>query len=338
MAQYGYRIFKIERMNGTGNTAVPFVNDDWGDFPDHLHRSYQAQLGRKWHESPLEAWGDDGRPVPLDPNSRIVRLDWVRRSGMSVFFGLSSGKNDGFVDAMNAAEGAPDVSIKHLAPRRQYRGVFTLPPGELEGVLALETISRSCPVTVLRQWSSRWSEELVIADKAAGTESKHCRMRFEQLTDSAQVTSLLSSGDPQEIVLIEHTSPGNGLPDHVQYRLAAPVRQTVTVMETLRGWVRTGTSKAEGINEARALVGPAIAHVDFDDAYVSVKHEGQTQHVRPDAYSELFTYDNRSSQRETDAFFRRVNEKFASLGLARTMSLDLANWPTGLPELFATTA
>ncbi|OBB62896.1 hypothetical protein [Mycobacterium sp. 852014-50255_SCH5639931] len=342
MAQYGFKVFKAERMNGTGYTPVPFVDPNWGDFVDHLDRSYQGQRGRKWHENPRDAFDKDGKPIPLDPNSRIVRLDWVERSGMSVFFGLSSGKNDGFRDAMSAEEGAPDQSIQHLAPRRQYRGVFTLPPNETEGVLALEVISRSCPVVTLRQWSSRWSEELVKADAKQNKTSKHCRMKFEQLTDSGQVTSLLSGGEPQEIVLIEHQSPGNGLPDVVQYRLTAPVRQKTTVMQTVKNWVVGGdggkVSKADGIAQARALVGPEVAHVDFDDCYVSVKHEGQTQHVRPDAYSELFTYDNRTEQRETDEYFRKVNEKLASLGLARTMSLDLTNWPTGLPKLLAATA
>lgn len=42
------------------------------------------------------------RGTSARPNSRIVRLDWVRRPGMSVFFGPSSGKNDGIADAMTA--------------------------------------------------------------------------------------------------------------------------------------------------------------------------------------------------------------------------------------------
>lgn len=337
MAQYGFRIFKVERMNGTGNTPVAFVDSTWGDFPNHLYRSYTRQIGHKWQENPRDAFDKDGKPVPLDPNSRIVRVDWVNRSGMSVFFGLSSGKNDGFADAMSAAPGAPDESIEHLAPRRQYRGVYTLPPNETEGVLVLEVISRSCPVNTLKQWTNQWSEALVEADQKDKKASKHSRIRFEQLTDSGQVKTLLAAGDPQEIVLIEHASPGNGLPDVVQYRLTAPVRQKMTVMQTVKGWVVGGTdgkvSKSEGIAQARALVGPEINGVDFDDCYVAVKHEGQTQHVRPDAYSELFTYDNRSSQRETDSFYKQVNEKLASLGLTRTMKLDLKDWPTNLPKL-----
>lgn len=243
MAQYGFRIFKAERMNGTGNTPVKFVDTTWGDFTAHLHRSFELQKGRKRHENPRDAFNEDGKPVPLDPNSRIVRLDWVKRSGTSVFFSFSSGKNDGFVDAMSAADDAPDVSIVHLAPRRQYRGVYTLPPNQTEGVLALEVISRSCPVAVLRQWSNRWSEELVEADKKDGKASKHCRVKFEQLTDSGAVTTFLNGGEPQEIVLIEHESPGNGLPDVVQYRLTAPVRQKTTVMQTVKNWVISGDGR-----------------------------------------------------------------------------------------------
>ena len=90
MAQYGFRIFKVERMNGTGYTPVPFVDSTWGDFTDHLHRSYQRQRGRKWHENPRDAFDDDGKPLPLDPNSRIVRLDWVVRSGSAYLRSSSS--------------------------------------------------------------------------------------------------------------------------------------------------------------------------------------------------------------------------------------------------------
>ncbi|MGV9713989.1 hypothetical protein ACWDTI_25395 [Gordonia sp. NPDC003424] len=340
MAQYGFRIFQTERMNGTGNTPVPFVDATWGDFVNHLDLSYQRQTGRKWHQNPRDAFDDDGRPLPLDPNSRIVRLDWVKRSGMSVFFALSSGKNDGFIDAMNAVEGAPDESIKHLAPRRQFRGVYVLPPSQTEGVLALEVISRSCPVSYLQQWTNRWSQELVKADKEIGVTSHYSRTRLNQMTDSGQVASLINDGKPEEIVLIEHAARGNGLPDVVQYRLSAPVREELTVMGTVKKWVRGGSNltKAEGLAEARALVGPQIAEVDFDDCYISVRHEGQVQHVRPDAYSELFTYDNRSEQRATTEFYRRVHDKMASLGLARTMALDLDDWPTGLPQLFAGSA
>ena len=173
MAQYGYRLHKAERMNGTGNTPVAFDDPTWGHFPSHLLRSFERQLGIKHHENPRDAFDDAGNPLPLDPNSRIVRLDWVRAQGMALFFGLSSGKNDGFRDAMSAAPGAADVSITHLAPRRQFRGVFVLPPSELEGVLALEVISRSCPVQPLRHWSSRWSEQQAQIDAAAGRDSKH---------------------------------------------------------------------------------------------------------------------------------------------------------------------
>jgi hypothetical protein len=333
MAQYGFKIFKVERMNGTGNTPVPFVNSVWGNFSDHLRRSYLRQLGRKWHESPREAFDEDGNLLPLDPNSRIVRLDWVESSGMSTFFSFSSGKNDGFVDAMTAAEGAPDVSIGHLAPRRQFRGVYTLPPDQTEGVLVLEVISRSCPVTVLTNWSNRWSQDLVQNDQKQKKESKHCRMRLSQLTDSAQVSSLLSSGDPHEIVLIEHRSQGHGLPNVIQYRLTAPVRQKSDAMSVVKGWVQKSVGMNKGISEAKALVGPQIGNAQFDDCYVAVKHEGQTQHVGPDAYSELFIYDGRGSQRETEDYYKRINEKLASLGLAQSMELDLVNWPTGLPKL-----
>ncbi len=334
MAQYGFKLFKTERMNGNGYTPVPFVDKTWGDFTDHLVRSYERQLGRKWHEDPKDAFTKDGELLPLNPNSRIVRLDWLRREGMSVFFGLSSGKNDGFVDAMTAADGSPDVTIEHLAPRRQYRGVYTLPPDETAGVLALEVVSRSCPVVPLRKWSTRWSQDLVRADELEKKTSQHCRMTFDQLTDSNQVQSLLNGGDPQEIVLIEHASAGDGLPRKVQYKLTAPVRQKTTAMGLVKGWIQDQSkSTADGIAEARALVGPGIGDTKFDDCYVAVKHEGQTQHVRPDAYSELFIYDNKTAQRETDDFFRKVNEKLASLGLAGSMGLGLKGWPTGLPQL-----
>ena len=334
MAQYGFRLYKTERMNGRGNTPVPFVDEKWGDFVEHLTRSYESQIGRKWHENPRDAFDSQGNVIPLDPNSRIVRLDWMRRSGMSVFFAVSSGKNDGFRDAMTAATGAADVSIEHLAPRRQYRGVYTLPPNQSEGVVALETISRTCLNTVLTRWSNEWSEQLVKADGRSGKESQHCRVRLNQMTDSAQVTSLLNEGDPQEIVLTEHVAQGNGLPDLVQYRLSAPVREKRTVMGIVTRWVKQkGISVQDGIQEARALVGPEVADVDFDECYVSVRHEGQLRHVSPGAYSELFTYDIRSEQRETSSFYREVNDKLASLGLARTMDLDLKSWPTDLPSL-----
>lgn len=334
MAQYGFRIFKVERMNGTGNTPVVFADPTWGDFGDHLHRSYAQQVGRKWHENPRDAFDDEGGVLPLDPNSRIVRLDWVKQAGTSLFFVLSAGKNDGFVDAMTADDDDADVSIGHLAPRRQYRGVYTLPPKQTEGVLALECISRACPVNnVLRPWTNRWSEEMVKTDSAQGKASTHTRVRYSPLSDGAHVSSLLNQGDPQEVVLIEHKSVGNGLPDVVQYRLAAPIRQKANAMATVKNWVQKQVGMDAGIDEARVLVGPEVADVAFDDCYVAVKHEGQTQHVRPDSYSEVFTYDNRNEQRETGAFFRHVNEKLASMGLARTMHLDLQGWPVNFPAL-----
>ncbi len=89
MAQYGYRLFKTERMNGRGNTPVAFMDGKWGDFVEHLTRSYERQIGRKWHENPRDAFDSNGNAVPLDPNSRIVRLDWMHRSGdVSVLRGV----------------------------------------------------------------------------------------------------------------------------------------------------------------------------------------------------------------------------------------------------------
>ncbi|MBT2266290.1 hypothetical protein J7E74_14965 [Rhodococcus erythropolis] len=297
----------------------------------HVAESYERAVGGKRHENPKDAYDSAGKPAPLDPNSRIIRLDWVRRGSTSILFAFSLGKNDGFADAMSAQDGDPDVSIEHLAPRRQFRGVYVFPPAETQGVLVLECISRSCPIVPLKRWSRNWGKELEMVDP----KSKFCRMSFEQMTDDSQVRELIRNGEPQEIVLSEHASAGIGLPSVTQYRLSAPVKQRQNAMSVVRKWAKS-TSKTtmdEGIVEAKALIGPKVADVDFDDCYVSVKHEGQVKNVRPDAYSELFTYDNRIAQRSTDEYFRLVQAKLAALGLAREMSLDLRTWPTDLPEL-----
>ena len=99
---------------------------------------------------------------------------------------------------MTAADGAPDVSIGHLAPRRQFRGVYPLPPDQVEGVLVLQVISRFVPDHRARQLEQPLVPGLSGSGKKEDNESKHCRMRFSQLTDSAQVSSFLSNGDPQE--------------------------------------------------------------------------------------------------------------------------------------------
>ncbi|MDP9639735.1 hypothetical protein J2W18_004684 [Rhodococcus cercidiphylli] len=331
MAQYGFRIFEVERMNGSGRTPKPFLDGEFGDFTAHLLHSYERVVGGKHHENPRDAFDLAGNPAPLDPNSRIVRLDWVHRGPTSVLFGFSMGKNDGFADAMSAQAGDPDVSIEHLAPRRQYRGVYVLPPHETTGVLALESISRSCPITPLRRWSNRWSKELAEVDSTA----KYSRLSYSQMTDDSQVAQMLRDGEPQELVLSEHDSFSNGLPSKAQYRLVAPITDKAGAMAVARKWGRRNqtTTMSDGINEAKALVGPKIDSVEFDDCYLNVQHDGQIKQVRPDAFSELFTYDISTKQRETAEFFTKIQAKLSSLGLVRTMQLDLATWPTGLPSL-----
>jgi len=138
--------------------------------------------------------------------------------------------------------------------------------------------------------------------------------------------------------MTEHESRGDSLAAPVEYRLKTPFRQKSNTVTMIKGWVRRRPSMEDGINEARALFGGNIDEVDFDGCYVSVKLDGQTKFVRPDSYSDLYTYDNGDSQRMTDPYFAKVNEKLAALGLATSMDLDLTRWPTGLPDLGETQA
>ena len=106
----------------------------------------------------------------------------------------------------------------------------------------------SCPITVLGNWSNRWSQDLVEAEKKRITSQNTAGCGSLSSPIAPKSAHFSATATLKRIALIEHTSPGHGLPNVIQYRLTAPVRQKSDAMNTVKGWVQ----KAVGMNNGSA--------------------------------------------------------------------------------------
>ncbi|GMA22247.1 hypothetical protein GCM10025864_00060 [Luteimicrobium album] len=230
-------------------------------------------------------WEEDPHPPRETPQ---LRCDDVRAVGPGqTLYKLKHGYHGEFDEALGR-DGAVDISQR--APVHEYRALLFVPESGPEGRLVVETIARTCPITMLVRWlgyegfrldADRWLRPKVnqVADR---------RRIMELIRNAEKVTAELRQYRPSE--------PGRrrSVATKLTHHVDADYEREGLLREALR-WAEGG-GDSEYVVRIESIAGYSPEALDetglrFDDAALVVENDEGRKTIRPDSIRALFTYE-----------------------------------------------
>lgn len=352
MTTYGFRLFSAELIKQAGRKAHDYSGCDGEHYIDLAERLLatlrRTAIGKpKLRDSiPDESSNSD------DTSENHFGQKAFQVTRISRTLGIIEGTAFvGTVGQHKRALGVPGVSndsdISSSAASREHRFILALPEKGTLGVVAMESIGRSCPVDLLRDWLARASQmeaaERNTRQKQAGESSKRVpwwKLRLRQMTDEQHLQELIESGKLARIELskkqilpdrkreeekLHLTSPriegslaqevGRVIGDWFARFRSRDLAETVAAMDT----------EKQGAQQLAAIIGDGVENIDFDDGWIVVNDQAGEKRVSPSRMPELFTYFIDWSPPSDADFYRQVRDRAALL--SRSAEIDV-NWPS----------
>ncbi|GGS52016.1 hypothetical protein [Streptomyces cinerochromogenes] len=334
MTSYGYRLFTFQVFRGSKRTPLDLADckgEPYQEIAESLLKilSVGTAVGDPTDDgqAEVEAEGTFGKPA--------LRVEEVRTVENTIRATVWAGKFGSHEKAIGDAAGS-DTDIKDKAASNLFRVIFTFPEEGDIGILAVESIGRSCPVAPLIRWMTKKSRDEATQGNNEGV---WWRISASPLADEDRLAEMIREGQAQTLVLVRHAitaSRTRTVKDvEITASLAVSGRLEKTV-QVVQGWYRRN-KQAEGIEEAgvtneqgarqlAAIVGPQIADMDLDDGWVQIEDpDGQVKRVKPTQMTDVFTY--RLSEDHppvTPRFYAAVRETALGIQPAAKVGID---WP-----------
>ncbi|MEW1866354.1 hypothetical protein AB0399_39285 [Streptomyces sp. NPDC088194] len=334
MTTFGYRLFSFEVFPGLRQTSVK-LNDcngeSYSDIAERLLKTLTAGITVGDPSEPgqikIATEGSLGAPA--------IRVEDVYIEGNTLRGRLWSGKIGSHEKALGE-DADSDSDIKEKAASNIFRFIFAFPDDGNLGILAMETISRSCPAPFLARWLQKKSR-----DEASQTSpsNRWWRIKVAPLADEERLEEMIREGLAQKLVLVKNTITAGSTREVREIEIKGSLAvsgKLDQVVQVVQGWRRrykesenseaTPVSTAQGVQELAAIMGPEIANLDLDDGWVEIEDpDGQIKRVRPGQMADVFTY--RLSENipvVTASFYAEVRETAVALQPAAKIAID---WP-----------
>ena len=292
---------------------------------------------------------DDANSEQREPEGvygeSAFRIENTARNGWAITGSLYSGLFGEHEFALGLPGEAEDTDLENRAPVRKFRFVFVFPEEGEKGVLAIETIGRSCPADLLTTWLTKKSQIEATQRQEEQDRSDPApnwwKLVADQMADEEHLNRMIDAGRFQRIDLVKHDI----LPDRRRnkeiLRLTAPNIEgslATSVAGVVRDWWgRTRglerrqdvvtTDDHEGAQQLAAIIGNGVEGLDFDDGWVVLAEEdgGRPKRISPSRMSEVFIYPLSDRARFDDAaFFRAIRTRASHI--APTVPIDVT-WP-----------
>lgn len=346
MASYGFRLFTVEIFKGRKQRPVNF-NDCAGEhFAEVVVRllkslGTETKVGSPALDAPdLIAATPDATP---ESNQLVDQLafrvaDDVTVVDRTVRGAVWTGRFGSHQRALGAGDASQDTDIRNKAASREFRFILALPEDGVMGILAIEDISRSCPVTPMTRWLS-WRSQTE-AQENGGQERPWWRFRVQPLTDEEHLERLIKQGRVEKLELVKHSVTPARTRESERFRMVAPLVEAGMISEVaviIREWVRPAKEVAgspdsqptdgEAARQLAAVVGPKIVELGFDDGWVVVQDTSErTKKISPSRMSEIFTYEqSRDGRLDGPAFYAEVRKTALRLQRAHNLIIE---WPS----------
>ncbi|MFJ9525475.1 hypothetical protein [Streptomyces cyaneofuscatus] len=334
MATYGYRLFGFQVFRGNRRTPVDLSacgDESYAEIAERLLKalSVDTAIGDPTDQGQarLEESGSIGQPA--------MRVEEVRVVDNTIRATVWAGKFGSHEKAIgDAADGDSDISDK--AASNLHRVVIAFPDAGDTGIMAVETIGRSCPISSLTGWMKKKSRE----EGTEGTnEGLWWRIAVQAMADEERLAEMIREGQAQKLVLVKNSVTAGRTRDVRDVEITASLAVTGRMDQTLqvvRDWYRRNrevgreeaeaTTTARGVRQLAAIVGPEIESMDLDDGWVEIQDpDGQVKRVRPNQMTEVFTYRLSEDQPVvTPSFYAAVRETALGLQQAARVAID---WP-----------
>jgi hypothetical protein len=349
MASYGFRLFTVEIFNGRKQKAVNF-NDCGGEhFADVAVRllknlAVETMVGSPKLEAPDDAEtiidgnaAGDGQPD--QPAFRVA--EDVNVTDRTVRGSVWMGRFGSHQRALGAGDASQDTDIRNKAASRSFRFILALPDDGTVGILAVEDISRLCPVSPMTQWL-RWqshADALKASTEGELPGTPWWRIRVRPLTDEEHLERMIQQGRVEKLELVKHSVSRARTRQSEEFRMSAPLvdnGKISQVSQLVKGWLRREGDLADNpddqvtdgdaARQLAAIVGPELVNLGFDDGWVVVQDTFErTKKISPSRMSEIFTYEQAPDHRiDTPSFYAEVRKTALRLQRAHNVIID---WP-----------
>ena len=351
MPTYGYRLFTLGVYEGLKRTAIDLGKVDGRHFVEVLEELLKALMGKT-----MVGDAPQGNSDVLDfvdsvqqgvlkgysgkPAFRVDQVEIVERTVRATVMAGNFGSHD---VALSAVDGDSDADISQKAACREFRVIFALPETGSGALLAVEDISRSCPVSVVTswlRWASKNSSYAQVSNKPDSFPG--WSFRTPALTDEDRLSELIKLGQVEKLELVKRTITAARTRESVQYKVTAPIvsaNMLDLVGQLVKTWqkpkksndedsapVASRSDDEEAAKKLAAIVGPDVAELDLDDGWVVLKDaDDRTSKVSPTRMSEIFVYKQPGRGKlVTPAFYTEVSTRAKRLQEAAGLVI---NWP-----------
>lgn len=299
MTTYGFRLFTFEVFRGARQTPVSLQDcggESYGEIAQRILKDLSAGTAfgdpTDQGQTRIEEAGPNGFPA--------LRVEHVSVVDNTVRAKVWAGKVGSHEKAIGD-DADSDTDIADKAASNVFHVIFAFPDNGTTGILAVETIGRSCPVSSLTGWMKRKSRE----EATQGTsEGSWWRIKTKPIADEERLAEMIREGQAQKLVLIRNSVTPGRTREVRDVEITASLAVTGRMDEALkvvRGWYRDtrkatdesqpGVSTAQGVRQLAAIVGPEVENMDLDDGWVAIQDpDGQIKRVRPNQMTEVFTY------------------------------------------------
>lgn len=350
MATYGYRLFALHITNGMKRTPQ--------DLSACNGEHYAMAAARMLKDlSSRTMVGTPAMDVPDSANTVIDEADALRRgyidqpafrvedvslAGTILRGTVWAGTFGSHERALSADNTTEDADIRDKAASRLYRYIMALPEAGTNGLLAVETISRSCPVASIVRWLRWRSLTEAFTDPATSLPTTNqvrpwWRAVVCQLADEKRFEEMIKKGQAEKLELVKHKVTSARTRESEEFRVTAPLVDSgkiSQIVELVRSWLPTDAEEdlstrvtdGQAAKQLAAIVSPQIEDLDLDDGWVVLKDaDDQNKKISPSRLSELFTY-RQSGPGQIDGarFYSEVRATALRLQVAHKLTID---WP-----------
>ncbi|WP_428934360.1 hypothetical protein [Streptomyces sp. ACT015] len=332
MTSYGYRLFTFQVYRGFKRTPLDLADckgDPYQEIAESLLKtlSVGTVVGEPTEEgqAEVEVEGAFGKPA--------LRVEEVRIVDNTIRATVWAGKFGSHEKAIGDVAGS-DTDIKDKAASNLFRAVLAFPEEGDTGILAVETIGRSCPVAQLTRWMTKKSRDEATQ---GANEGAWWRISVTPLADENRLAEMIREGQAQRLVLVRHATTAGRTrvvrDIEITASLAVSSRMDKAV-QIVQSWYRRkrqmeeapAVTDEEGARQLAAIVGPQVADMDLDDGWVQIEDpDGQVKRVKPSQMTDVFTYRLSEDQPPvTPRFYASVRETAVGLQPAAKVGID---WP-----------
>jgi hypothetical protein len=273
---------------------------------------------------------------------RALRIESVEVSGRIVRSSFYYGRFSDHPKALGRPGRTADIELIDRAPSRLFNFVLALPDEGTTGIVAMEDISRSCPVSPIVRWLTWQSQkDSAAANKATDDPAKKkswWRLTLTPLADGEQLDRMIERGDLEKLELVKLDAGGDRTRRQEFFRVTAPsldeniARRAGQVMKS---WFGRGVdagdassthnpTNAEGARQLAAVLSRELIELDFDDGWVVLRDEGdRPKRISPTRLAEFFVYPiSRDNKPPSLEFYDHVRSKALSLQDAVRIDID----------------